>query len=196
MVRVTVTGSLPLTVTFPKLMLAGLALRRRLTPVPESDRVAGELVALLTTERLPVRLPVVVGAKATLTVVVWPAARVRGSESPLRVNPVPVKLACDTVTLAVPELVKVTVWELLLPTVTFPKLRLAGLAFRRRLTPVPESDRVAGELLALLTTDRLPVTLPVAVGAKLAVKVVLLPALRVKGREMPANLKPAPATLI
>jgi hypothetical protein len=100
------------------------------------------------------------------------------------------------VTLAVPELVKVTVWELLLPTVTFPKLRLAGLALRKRLTPVPESDTVAGELLALLTTDRLPVTLPVAVGAKLAVKVVLLPALRVKGREMPANLKPAPATLI
>ena len=111
-------------------------------------------------------------------------------------NPAPVKLACETVTLAVPVLDRVTVWELLLPTVTFPKLRLAGLAFRRRLTPVPESDRVAGELLALLTTDRLPVTLPVAVGAKLAVKVVLLPALRVKGREMPAILKPAPATLI
>ena len=58
LVRVTVTGSLLLTVTFPKLMLAGLALRKRLTPVPESDTVAGELVVLLTTDRLPVTLPV------------------------------------------------------------------------------------------------------------------------------------------
>jgi hypothetical protein len=72
------------------------------------------------------------------------------------------------VTLAVPELVKVTVWELLLPTVTFPKLRLAGLALRKRLTPVPESDTVAGELVVLLTTDRLPVTLPVGSGREVS----------------------------
>ena len=51
-----------------------LALQLRATeweevvPVPESEAVAGELVALLTTERLPVTLPVVVGANVTLKV--------------------------------------------------------------------------------------------------------------------------------
>ena len=82
---------------------------------------------MLTTERLPVTLPVVEGAKVTLKLAVWPPAKLRGRESPPRLNPVPVKLACETVTLAVPELVRVTVWELLLPTVTLPKLRLVGL---------------------------------------------------------------------
>jgi hypothetical protein len=96
----------------------------------------------------------------------------------------------------VPELVKVTLWELLLPTVTLPKLRLAGLAASSRLTPVPERETVAGELVALPATEILPVTLPVIVGSKLAVKVVLLPALRIKGREIPAILKPAPTVLI
>src|SRR5215472_9806988 len=101
------------------------------------------------------------------------------------------------VTLPVPVLVRVTVWGLVaLPTVTLPKLRLAGLGASSRVTPVPESETVAGELVALLTTERLPVTLPVAVGSKLAVKVVLFPALRVKGREIPATLKPAPTTVI
>ena len=197
MVRVTVTGSLLLTVTFPKLMLAGLAASNRVTPVPERETVAGELVALLTTERLPVTVPVVVGAKATLTVVVWPAARVRGSESPLRVNPVPVKLACETVTLAVPVLDRVTVWGLLvLPTVTFPKLKLDGLAASSKLpAPVPESETVAGELVALLTTERLPVALPATDGAKVTVKVALWPAATARGRESPLMLKPVPVTL-
>ena len=81
------------TVTLPKLRLAGLAASSRLTPVPERETVAGELVALLTTERLPVTLPVVVGVKAMLKVAVWPAVRVKGRESPLRPKPVPVRLA-------------------------------------------------------------------------------------------------------
>jgi hypothetical protein len=38
------------------------------TPVPDSATAAGELVALLTTAMLPVTLPAVVGAKATLNV--------------------------------------------------------------------------------------------------------------------------------
>jgi hypothetical protein len=95
--------------------------------VPERETVAGELVALLTTERASLKVPVAVGAKVTLKVEVWPAARVSGRESPLRLKVVPAKLACETVTLAVPELVKVTVCELLGPTVMLPKLRLAGL---------------------------------------------------------------------
>jgi len=50
-------------------------------------------------------------------------------------------------TLELPELVRVTVCgALLLPTVTFPKLRLVGLAVRRKVevTPVPLNAMVEG----------------------------------------------------
>ena len=94
-----------------------------------------------------------------------------------------------------PEFVKVTAWELLLPTVTLPKLRLEGLAERSKLTPVPDRETVAGELVALLTTDKLAVALPVAVGAKVTLKVVVWPAVRVKGKEIPLVLKPDPVTV-
>ena len=41
-------------------ILKGLAESRSVAPVPDSDTVAGELVALLTTEMLPVALPATV----------------------------------------------------------------------------------------------------------------------------------------
>jgi hypothetical protein len=123
------------TVTSPTLRLAGLALMARLTPVPESETVAGELVALLTIARLPVALPATVGAKVTVNVALWPAATVRGRESPIMLGPgvgeggclcgserppvlkpVPVTVSPETTTLALPVLVRVTVWVLLLPT--------------------------------------------------------------------------------
>ena len=93
-------------------------------------------------------------------------------------------------------MVKVTVWGLLAePTVTLPKLRLAGLEERSRLTPVADRETVAGELVALLTTDKLPVTLLVVVGAKVTLKVAVWPAVRVKGKEGPLVLKPDPVTV-
>jgi len=96
----------------------------------------------------------------------------------------------------VPVLDKVRVWGLLvLPTVTLPKLRLAGLAASNKPAPVPESETVAGELVALLTTERLPVALPATVGAKVTVNVALWPAATVRGRERPLTLKPVPLTL-
>ena len=99
-------------------------------------------------------------------------------------------------TLAVPVLDKVRVWGLLvLPTATLPKLRLAGLALSRRLTPVPDRATVAGELVALLTTEMLPVALPVAVGANVAEKVAVWPAVRVRGKERPLRLNPVPVKL-
>ena len=42
--------------------------------------------------------------------------------------PVPVTVACATLTLLVPEFVSVTVRALLLPSATLPKLKLVGLA--------------------------------------------------------------------
>ena len=97
------------TVTFPKLRLVGLTPSKRVTPVPESDTVAGELVALLAIEMLPVTLPDEVGAKMALKAVLCPAVRVRGNDSPLILKPAPLTVACEIVTLPVPVLVRVTV---------------------------------------------------------------------------------------
>jgi hypothetical protein len=106
-----------------------------------------------------------------------------------------VAVACDTVTLLVPVLLSVTVCVLLLPTVTSPKLREVGLAASKRLIPVPASETVVGEPVALLVIETLPVTLPVAVGKNVAVKVVVCPAAKVSGRESPLSLNSVPFTL-
>ena len=68
-------------------------------------------------------------------------------------------------TLAVPELVIVTACDPLLPTKTFPKLKLDGLAVSCPCTPVPLKTIVAGEPGALLVIEMLPVALPVDAGA-------------------------------
>src|SRR5437879_12920732 len=97
-------------------------------------------------------------------------------------------------TLELPELVRVTVCgALLLPAVTFPKLRLVGLAVRRKVevTPVPLNAMVEGELGVSLTSERLPVTLAAPVGAKATLKRVLCPALRGRGKVGPVIRKPA-----
>ena len=50
--------------------------------MPASATVSGEFVALLTTLRLPVALPVVAGAKLTVSGKLWPAVRVALPEKP------------------------------------------------------------------------------------------------------------------
>lgn len=79
---------------------------------------------------------------------------------------------------------------------TFPKLALEGEAVNSKVPPDPASETVEGELDALLATERLPVALPAAAGAKLTGKVTLWPALRLKGKVTAPRLKPAPATAI
>jgi hypothetical protein len=127
--KVTVWGLLVLpTVTLPKLTLAGLTPRRRLpTPVPERDTVAGELVALLTTEIVPLAEPAAVGANVIVKVALCPPARVSGTERPLVLKPEPVTVSPETTTLALPVSVSVAVWEALLPTLMLPRLTLAGV---------------------------------------------------------------------
>ena len=70
-----------------------------------------------------------------------------------------------TTRLALPVLVKVTVWELLWPTVTFPKLRELGDIVIPVCVPVPVSEIVRGELEASLVTTRFAVAAPAVVGA-------------------------------
>src|SRR5258707_13689674 len=78
-------------------------------------------------ETLPVALPVGEGENCPLKVVFCPAASVSGTDKPVMLKPVPKTLAAEMVTLAVPELLKVKVCVPLLPTSTFPKLKLEGL---------------------------------------------------------------------
>src|SRR5437667_406289 len=136
-----------------------LATHDRLTawvPVPDRGSVSAELPALVTTVIFPLTLPAEIGAKLTVKLEVCPAAKVKGRESPPIVKPVPVTLTCEMVRLAVPEFLRGTGCLLLLPRFTVPKARLAGLAESRSVAPVPESDTVAGEFVALLTIEMLP----------------------------------------
>src|SRR5713101_5536700 len=167
---VSVTGNPPLppTFTLPKLRLVGLAPSKNVaaTPVPLRAIVSGEPGALLVMETLPLALPVAEGANCALKVVFCPAASVSGTDKPVMLNPVAEALAAEIVMLAVPELLNVKVCVPLLPTSTFPKLKLEGMAVSVPCTPVPLNAIVAGEFVALLTTLTLPVTPPAEAGAK------------------------------
>lgn len=58
---------------------------------------------------LPMTVPVAFGAKVTLKVVLWPAARVSGKVRPLMLKPVPVTVSHVIFKLELPVLVRVTV---------------------------------------------------------------------------------------
>jgi hypothetical protein len=77
---------------------------------------------------LPVALPATEGENRAVIVAFCPPLTVTGVDKPLILKPVPATLAAEIVTPAVPESVNVIVCDLLLPTRTFPKLTLAGLA--------------------------------------------------------------------
>jgi len=72
---------------------------------------------------VPVAFPFAVGAKATVREADCPALSVSGSVSPLTLKPVPVTPSLERVTLPVPLFVRVTLFVVLLPTRTLPKLR-------------------------------------------------------------------------
>jgi hypothetical protein len=97
------------------------------TPVPLKAMVAGELVALLITDTEPLKLPLAVGANATLKEVDCPAPSVV-DDRPLTVKPLPVTLSLDTETLPVPVFVSVTVFVALVPAAMLPKLKEVGEA--------------------------------------------------------------------
>jgi len=163
-------------------------------PVPFNDTVAGELVALLVKDAVPVTAPAAWGANPMLTARLAPAAMVNGNVSPVTLNPAPVVLAEKTVTLELPVLVKVPVSVAVLPTSTLPNERLVGDTLSRKVggaDAVPESA-MAGKLLeALLTSDTLPLNVPAARGANWMVTVADCPAARVKGSVVAVRLKTA-----
>jgi hypothetical protein len=140
----------------------------------------------------PVEAPVAAGAKVAEKALDWPAARVRGNARPLRLKPVPLAVAAVTVTAAEPVLVSVTLCVELPPTITFPKLMLAGEALSCRLEPDPLKAMVVGESVAVLVTATLPLALPALVGANVAFSATLFPGKTVTGKLRPLALKPVP----
>jgi hypothetical protein len=90
--------------------------------------VSGEFGALLVKEIDPVALPAEVGVKIALNVELLPAAIVSGTARPLVLNPAPVTVTAEIVTLAVPPFERLIVCELLVPMTTLPKLTFEGLA--------------------------------------------------------------------
>jgi hypothetical protein len=117
--------------------------------------------------------------------------------TPLELKPAPVALTLEIVTLAFPLFVKATLSELVVPSFTFPKFKLVGLAPSSRLvaTPVPPKGIVSGELGALLTSVTDPETPPDDDGVKAALNVAFFPAATVKGALNPEVLKPVPVTV-
>lgn len=116
--------------TLPKDRLDGFALSERvgLDPVPERLIVSDDGVPFVFSVMLPVDGLPAVGVKIALKVVLPPAAIVVEVERPVWLNPAPETLTEVSCRVAFPLFFRVTVCELLLPTVTVPKLTLDGFA--------------------------------------------------------------------
>lgn len=172
LVSVTLCVALVPVVRLPKLNDVGFAESCKVaaTPVPLSAMLVGELGALLVSAMLPEKLPAEAGANPTLKEALLPGAIDRGKDSPDKVNPVPVRGAWVTLRVAEPGFWTVMVCVFVTPVITLPKLTLDGTTEIDGCTPVPLSEIVVGELVAVLTTLMLPETLPAAVGAKLTLR--------------------------
>lgn len=133
---------------------------------------------MLTSETEPEALVADVGPNATFKEADWPGWIVTGAVRPEALKPVPVTVICEIVRLALPVLEMLIGCELICPTVTEPKLTVEGEAVIAGCAPVPLKATVAlaVELPRLAAIETVPVALPVAVGANLAVKLVLDPA--------------------
>ncbi len=154
-----------------------------------------EFEALLAKVMLSEAAPLTWGVNVTVKGTLWPAARFKGSGSPLSVNSKLCRLAELTVTL-VPVALRVAVKLALLPTTTLPKFKVAGLTPNcPRAVPEPATAIARGELDAFETTEMFPLALPADTGAKAALNVKLCPGARVSGRPSPLTLNPEPLTL-
>jgi len=132
---------------------------------------------------------------------------VSGSTSPLTPKPAPEALAAETTALVPPLFVRVTVWLWLLPTVTLPKLTVAGLSISwPAAVPAPETVTAAvvgvegspacpGDSLSTSEAwpcmETLPDIWPADFGANTKLKDVVWPGERVTGNVSPVKLKAA-----
>jgi len=184
-VTVTPSGMLVPTPCEPKLRLVPLKLTLGAVPVPDSATVCATTLALSLILREAARLPVAVGVKVTLIVVVPLEATVIGNVPAVKEkSPVlaPVIVKFEITRVPVPELVTVIGIALLeVATSWLPKLTLVGLRMTDGAVPVPVKATACGLPLTLSLIIREAERLPVAVGVKVRFTVVLLPGVTVIG---------------
>jgi hypothetical protein len=196
-VSVTLCVALALRAWLPKLseVVLGVSCRTCAEPAPLSGIVVGEFGALLISVRLLETLVPDVGVKLTVNVEEFPGANVSGKARPVRPNPVPGPADWAMLRLAVPGFVSVTVCEFVWPTVTVPKLTLAGTIDIWGWVPTPLSEIDSGEFAAVLITDAIPVAFPATVGVNVTLKLAACPADNVTIGAEPLRVKPLPVTL-
>ena len=108
-VRVVVRLLLVPTVTLPKFKAVGLEVNRPAgIPLPARAIVKVGFEAFETTAIAPLALPTTFGVKRTLKVTLCPLFRLKGRLKPLKLNPAPVTVACEIVTVEFPEFVNVS----------------------------------------------------------------------------------------
>ena len=85
---------------------------------------------MLVIVTLSVTLPVAAGVKVTVKVAVCPGPRMSPLDRPLILKPAPEpeKKTLEIVILALPELANVTLWLVLVPILTLPRLNVDALA--------------------------------------------------------------------
>jgi len=166
-IRVIVCELLLATTTLPKATLPGFVVNIAFaaTPLPDKASACGEPGALSVNAMLPVAPPATEGVNCTLNEVLWPAPSVIGVVNPLMPKPDPETCARLMARFTFPLFVSFTLWVLVWPTVTLPRLIDAGEVVKFGCVPVPVIEIVSGELDASLTTVRVPVSTPVASGA-------------------------------
>ena len=157
-------------------------------PVPDKLIVVGELVALLVIATFaPLTAPGVVGANVTVRVADCPGVSTVPFEMPLALKPAPVSATLEIVIFEFPLLVSNVVKDELLPSFTFPKLKVVGFAPSDKVAAAPVPDRLitSGEGVPFVVSVMLPLTVVAEEGVKTALKVVLPPAAIVVDVERP-----------
>lgn len=142
-------------------------------PLPVSDSTVGAFDALLRKVRLAVAAPVAFGVKVTVNEADWPADRVFGKVIPDSTNSL-VLLLPEVIVTEAPAAVRLPGRAEFAPTVTLPKLSVAGVTDNvPSAPPVPDILILSVELEASEITAKVPLTAPVAAGVNFAVKVTL-----------------------
>lgn len=160
-------------------------------PVPLRES-AVELEALLANVIFPEAAPLACGANTTVNATLCPAAIVAGKARPVTENSAVLGVADETVTFE-PVTVSVAGRPFVLPTVTLPKLRLAGLTLNcDGDVPIPDRGTVTFEIGELDVRSKLPLAFPLACGAKVTPNVKLCPADNVIGSVNPLSVNPLP----
>ena len=197
LVKVSDWLAVPLIGTLPKFRLESLVLS---TPAAAAFATSGmlrvELEALLLTDRVPLATLPDGGVKVTLKVVLWPASSATGSVRPVKLKPVPDRLAWVMVRLEPPELVKVSERVLGVDACTLPKFRLEGAEVSDpAVATLAASGTMSVPLDASLANESAALAAPPDCGLKVTLKAALWPAAKVTGRFKPLTLKPELETL-